>query len=57
MLKVCGKKKELAEYCDPDSSMPLRHIESIVIWEGNYAPDILNIGHKSLKIKRLFYGF
>jgi hypothetical protein len=48
MLKVNGKKKELAEFCDSDSSMPLRHIESIVIWEGNYAPDILNIGYKGL---------
>jgi len=48
MLKVNVKKKELPEYCDSDSSMPLRHIESIVIWEGNYAPDILYIGYKVL---------
>jgi len=24
--------------------MPLRHIGYIVIWEGNYIPDIINIG-------------
>jgi len=28
-----------------DSSMPLRHIGTIVIWEGNYNPDIKSIGY------------
>jgi hypothetical protein len=28
--------------------MPLRHIGSIVIWEGNYIPDIKSIGNKSI---------
>jgi hypothetical protein len=40
------KEKELPELCVSDSSMPLRHIGVIVIWEGNYNPDNLNIGYK-----------
>ena len=28
----------------PQQVLPLRHIELIAIWEGNYKPDIFNIG-------------
>jgi hypothetical protein len=32
-----NKKADIEERCRP---MPLRHIGTIVIWEGNYSPDI-----------------
>jgi len=28
----------------PQQALPLRHIGLVVIWEGNYKPDIFNIG-------------
>jgi hypothetical protein len=37
-----------------NSSMPLRHIEVIVIWEGNYNPDNKNIGYYQVKLKNNF---
>jgi hypothetical protein len=38
--------------------MPLRHVGNIVIWEGNYSPDIIYIGRtvgffNKLLIKRI----
>jgi len=38
-----SQKKRAARLVS-DSSMPLRHIGTIVIWEGNYNPDINSIG-------------
>ena len=38
-----GKKKSCPKL-PPNSSMPLRHIEVIVIWEGNYNSDTFYIG-------------
>jgi len=38
-------KKRAARVYVSDSSMPLRHIGTIVIWEGNYNPDIKSIGY------------
>jgi len=40
-------KKELFDF-ESNSSMPLRHIGVIVIWEGNYNPDIKSIGRDLL---------
>jgi hypothetical protein len=31
-------------------ALPLRHIERAAIWEGNYTPDIYNIGAKLRKL-------
>ena len=36
-------KKPVADR-SPQQVLPLRHIELIAIWEGNYKPDIFNIG-------------
>ena len=38
-------KKRAARFAS-NSSMPLRHVGNIVIWEGNYTPDIPNIAMK-----------
>jgi hypothetical protein len=47
-------KKELSEIAS-NSSMPLRHIGVIVIWEGNYNPDITSIGRMAV-FHELFLG-
>jgi hypothetical protein len=40
-----GKKpKKPAANLSLQPALPLRHIGIIVIWEGNYNPDIFNIG-------------
>ncbi|MCL2410330.1 MAG: hypothetical protein FWC97_01680 [Treponema sp.] len=49
MITIIGRRawaKKRAARSDSNSSMPLRHIGIIVIWEGNYNPDIFIIAMK-----------
>jgi len=50
-----SQKKELFDFWF-EQPMPLRHIRIIVIWEGNYDPDILNIGRDVLNHELNFQG-
>jgi hypothetical protein len=45
------KKKPVADR-SPQQALPLRHIELVVIWEGNYKSDIFNIGLGARFLKR-----
>jgi hypothetical protein len=45
-------KKKPAANRSPQPALPLRHIGYIVIWEGNYRSDILNIGQEGQNLER-----
>jgi hypothetical protein len=42
--EICQAHKKPVANRSPQQVLPLRHIELIAIWEGNYKPDIFNIG-------------
>jgi hypothetical protein len=44
-------QKKAGDETSPPPTLPLRHIGTIVIWEGNYRPDILIIGDKGRFLK------
>jgi hypothetical protein len=48
-----GRPRTRIKHPDFRPAMPLRHIELIVIWEGNYKSDILNIGSRIIILKKI----
>jgi hypothetical protein len=47
-----NKKRPVSNQRFDTGPCPLRHIGNIVIWEGNYTPDTLNIGRGTVFLEK-----